>query len=465
MFPPGIVAPKKVRLYARRHHFVLQWWDKREKRTLSERVDGDLVSAISRAREIDERLAVFKSSGKKAGRLGHDVMVNQFLMDLQRRADAGEIDVGTVNRYTSALRRYYLLFVEQPEVCRQYGHAGAIDRQFQLDFAAFLNHVQVSPNGHPHAQSRPLKRPAFIMDVVRAMLEWAADPDRGNLLPDGFRNPFARPRRETRGTMADLLTKPDISMAMAVDLLQACDRFQLGIFAALTLYGLRPGELGWLFREHTADNWLRVCCIADLDYQTKGRRDKSFPIIPCLRPLWHLAERGGTGLLYVNRRVDRGAVPTPLLGTSLSELVAEYRRRCEGNGRITALQRRRLRDELMKDAGQLSYDHVENEFGKLARALRWPVEATLKDLRHLFATALENAGVPEFYRRYLMGQCFGRAPIVAYTHVTADQVKRHYELALSTESAPLVAAVERRSKELEVCDGVERARAFHPRCS
>lgn len=447
--PAGIRPPQRVRVYERRDHFVLQWWDKREKRTLSERVDGDLLSALSRAREIDDRLANFKTSGKKAGRCGHTTVVVKFLEDLERRASAGEIDVATVSRYTSALERYYLPFAEQPDVGRRYRHVGLIDRNFQLELAAYLGNIQVSPNGHPHARPRPLKQPAFVMDVVRAMLEWAADPDRGNLLADGFRNPFVRRGRESRKLSPDLLAKPDISLSMAVALIEACDRFQLGIFGTLALYGLRPGELGWLFRENATDDWLRVRCLAQLDYATKGRRDKSFPIIPCLRPLWHSAERPGRGLLFVNRRVADGTVQPALLGKSLSQLVDEYHRRCAPTGQGNAGQRRRLRDELMNDAGRLSYDHVEHEFRKLARGLNWPREATLKDLRHLFATSLENAGVPEFYRRYLMGQSFGHAPIVAYTHVTEDQVKRHFEAALSTELGPLVGAIERRSQSLE----------------
>ena len=56
-FPTGIVPPKRVRIYARGSHYIIQWWDKGAKKTLSDRVDGDMVAAIYRAREIEERLA------------------------------------------------------------------------------------------------------------------------------------------------------------------------------------------------------------------------------------------------------------------------------------------------------------------------------------------------------------------------------------------------------------------------
>ena len=47
-FPLGIRPPKRVRIYFRHDHHLLQWWDRTAKQNLSERVDGDLVAAIAR---------------------------------------------------------------------------------------------------------------------------------------------------------------------------------------------------------------------------------------------------------------------------------------------------------------------------------------------------------------------------------------------------------------------------------
>ena len=52
-----------------------------------------------------------------------------------------------------------------------------------------------------------------------------------------------------------------------------------------------------------------------------------------------------------------------------------------------------MRDQLMKQQGQLNYDHIRREFGKLSNQLGCNGR-TCKDLRHLFSTCLENAGVP-----------------------------------------------------------------------
>ena len=122
-----------------------------------------------------------------------------FLGDLKRRADAGEIDPATECRYDAALR-YYRSFCQQRTIAKSYPHPSGVNREFRLQFAAFLSQCQVSPNGRTEAVSMPMKGQGFVLDTVRALFEWAADPERGNLLPDGFRNPFHRsiPSPDTR---------------------------------------------------------------------------------------------------------------------------------------------------------------------------------------------------------------------------------------------------------------------------
>ena len=137
-----------MRIYRRAEHLILQWWDKAEKRNLCERVDSDLVAAIARARQIEERLDHFKSSGAGVPKTQHAALSERFTADLRRRADAGEIDPRTALRYTSSLR-HYATFVEQPGVRRQFPYISAVDRTFALDLMAFLRALHVQPNGHP----------------------------------------------------------------------------------------------------------------------------------------------------------------------------------------------------------------------------------------------------------------------------------------------------------------------------
>ena len=156
-FPSGIAPPKKVRIYQRSDHYLLQWWDRAHKKSLSQRINGDFVEAIVKAREIDALLSHFHSSGQPAGRVSHEQLVKAYVEDLTKRADAGEIDPRTVERYRASLQFHYLPFVTQPDVARRYRHASDIDRNFQLEFARYLQISRVPANGNSRGALRPMR--------------------------------------------------------------------------------------------------------------------------------------------------------------------------------------------------------------------------------------------------------------------------------------------------------------------
>jgi integrase len=403
------------------------------------------VAVVARARQIEERLTHFRSSGHGTRRLGHQELIQAFLQDLTRRANASEIDPATVRRYQAALR-HYEAFVEQPDIGKGFPRPAGVNREFQLTLTAFLSNRLIAPNGHPNAQFRRMQDPGFVEDAVRALFEWAADPDRGGLLPDGFRNPFLRKGRRRTDVVRDLMGEPDITLAMAVDFLNACDDFQLKLFAPMILYGLRAAEPCFLFAEHIRDGWVKIQCIDGLSYKTKGRRDKRFPVLPCLHTLWKGLDGHSRGLFFQRRGVVEGQTRAPLQGASLPEIEEELARRCAKCRVLDAAQRSKLRDGVLKEAGGLTYDHIKGEFKKVAERLKWSGAATVKDFRHLFSSLLENAGIPEFYRRYLMGHSPGKAAIVNYTHL--NKVKGQFERAVHCEFGPIVDAVERRARKL-----------------
>jgi hypothetical protein len=448
-FPAGIVPPRRVRIYRRSGHHLLQWWDPAARQNLAERIDGDLVAAIVRARQIEERLVHFRTSGQKhTRRLVHGDLIDQYVADLRRRADAGEIGPATVERYHDALQ-HYRTFCEQPEVGRAWPHAAGVNREFRLALSSFLNTRVVSPNGRTTATKRPMRGHGFVLDTVRAMFEWAADADRGALLPEGFRNPFLR-RGERRALLqVDPLAEPDITLPMALDMVKVCDGYQLRLFVPMLLFGLRAAEPCMLFREFLDGGWLRVPCLVGLNYLTKGRRDKRFRLLEDLQDFWDLLRGVRThGLLYLRRAVEEFREQAPLRERSLEEITAEYRRRCGASKTADAATRQRLREEVISQAGGLRYDDIEQEFQSLARQLNWPSQATLKDMRHLFATAMTNASLPEAYRRYLMGQSPGKAAIGAYTHL--NELRRHFAEAVRREWQPLLDAVRERLRAVRV---------------
>ena len=107
----------------------------------------------------------------------------QYLEDLHKRADTGTLSLSSVRRYQTALS-HYLDFITEPAVAKAYFFPVHINRAFRLGFIAYLANKPVRTNRKYPAKWRPLKGQSMITETVRAMLEWAADPERGNILPD-----------------------------------------------------------------------------------------------------------------------------------------------------------------------------------------------------------------------------------------------------------------------------------------
>lgn len=231
---------------------------------------------------------------------------------------------------------------------------------------------------------------------------------------------------------------------MARDFLDACDNYQLGVFATMLFLGLRASEPAFLFREYLDRDRLTVRCVRELDYATKGRRDKRAPLLPPLRRLLGLDDptRVGHGLLLVRRTVNDGKETPPLLGASLQRLIGEYDHRCQQLPGADVKARQAIRDVLVLDAGGLNYNRIRNEFDKVARLLGWPKTATPKGFRRLFATSMANAGMQEHERRYLLEHASGRDAITTYTHL--DRLNEHYGSAVKKVWGPLLEIIEHR---------------------
>jgi integrase len=430
-FPRGVRPPKKVRLYSRTEHFVLQWWDPGQRRTLSDRVDGDFLAALTRVRQIEEQLENRGRVSTGQRRLSYSELIDGYMEHLRRRADAGEIDLRTVARYQTALE-YFNKFTAQPDTNAAYPHPGRTDREFVLRFQGFLQQQLVSRGN----RTRPLEGHEFILATARSAFTWASDPDQGNLLADSFRNPFTGRNWTIRRPAVDLTRELPITVPMAADFLGACDDYQVRLFTPLILFGLRAAEIGWVFNEDVTPDWFIVRCHAELDYLTKGQRDKKFPLLPKIRTFLLPSSKSG---LWVRRR-SCSADSSPLL--SRSELIAEYQRRLSRHVSLNAKIRRNVRTQLLREEGALEYDHIHGEFQNVAKQLNWPASATLKGFRHLFATSLENNGCPVSYRQYFMGQSQGRSAIVRYTHL--DELSRHFSDLVVNRYAPIIAALKSR---------------------
>lgn len=446
-FPAGIEPPAHVRINRRNKHFLLQWWNPKLKKNDSLRIDGDLLDAWAKARAIDEGLKIGNDPGtSKPRRTTWKELAEGYQADLERRVEAGEISHKTSCRYAAALR-HLLVFTARPEIQKEFGLALKADRAFALKFSAYLNALNVSPNGHFNTAKRPMHSAAYVLEASRNLFAWATDPDRGALLPAGFRNPFLKKLGQNRGIAIDPAREPDITIPMTTDFLRVADEYALALFAPIIFFGLRAAEACFLFAEHVGEGWLHVPCISDLVYVTKGKRDKRLPLSSPQARLMalHLGNRR-TGLLFVRRPVTAGRLATPPFAASLDAIVHEFRSRCTSKGTCDVRTKLLIRDQVLREAGALTYDEIQHEFSRIARKLAWPSSATLRGFRHLFATSMANAGMPEPYRRYLMGHAPGRDAIVRYTHL--DKLREQYEAAINKEWPALLELLDRRIKTM-----------------
>jgi integrase len=416
---PGTQFPSRVRIYARGnpiYSHILQWWSPQARKTQHLTLRGcDWVDALSKAREIDRSLdQVGRFEPPIRRRLQFVDLLDSYRAHLVRRADAGEITVATTRRYASDLDRF-AAFVARSEVSARYPGPASIDEDFALEFMAYLKH----PNDREEYVRgvMPCTVDATI-ERADAMLRWAADPRAGRLLPPGFINPFAgRPRpRHDRGP---LLADPDITIKMAAEFLEACDDYALRLFAPVVLCGLRAAEPALMMYEHITDGkWLEVPNVPGLDYTTKGKISKVFPLLPLLEELLAPpAETAPKGLVFLRRNAKPGMTAAPLLGSSLQVLVDEYGRRRETHDPAGAAGLLRLRRRILREAGGLDYDDIYDEFRNVKDVLAWPEAATVKDFRHLFATTMENAGLTERYQKFFMGHSQGGDAIGCYRHI------------------------------------------------
>ena len=73
--------------------------------------------------------------------------------------------------------------------------------------------------------------------------------------------------------------------------------------------------------------------------------------------------------------------------------------------------------------------------------------ATLKDLRHLFLTSMNNAGMSDSYRQYFAAQAQTQAAVSRYTHL--DALREQYLPAVHKQFAPVLEVLERRTRTLK----------------
>jgi integrase len=411
----------KVTIYRRGDTYCLYY--RQGGLTHRRKVDGNLAVARATAHKVLTALDDNRPSPVAYTRISPDELVAGYLAAV---ADVQKLSLRTQDRYRAALQR----FTDYCQSARIVS-ADRVDVATVEGFVAWLRGAKRARNGAANGRRKDayqLGGVKFILATCQTAFNWAA---RRRMLPPYAENPFAAVGvdrlKDRPADAAPRVFSPDQERAFFA----ACDDWQRPLFAVLAAYGLRVGELTHLLVEDVdlaADQFV-VRSKPWLFWQVKTGKERRLPLVPATRPLFERALGGRrSGFVFVNRPPKRGRSGVEELagGTSLRSVVerelAAFDSANPGGGER---KRKRVAVAVARRYGQIPEKRVREEFMALTRQIGCPEFTRAHDLRHLFTTRAQAAGVNPLLVQDVLG------------HATLDMTRRYTHLGLDDARAAL----------------------------
>jgi integrase len=346
-------------------------------------------------------------------------------------ANVQKLALRTRDRYRAALDRFR-------DFC---GDAGvtAVDA-FDLgkveDFVKWLRGAKRNRNGSAGG-SRDFYRIGgikFVLSTCRTAFGWAA---RRRLLPPFGENPFRQfPIEKLRGPGGAAPAARVFTAEQEQAFFGACDAWQAGIFTTLAAYGLRLGELTHLLIDDVdlEGGTFAVRSKPELFWSVKTGRERQLPLLPATRELFvRLIGGRKAGFLFLNRPfVGGGSRPARSFAThavflddlrqAVAELLAERPDADERAQKKAVVARCRA-------LGQAPEKTVRNEFLKITKKIGCPELTRVHDLRHLFSSRAQAAGVNPILVQEMLG------------HTTLDMTREYTHLGMDSKREALLKLV------------------------
>lgn len=426
----------KVQGYIRGSVWYLYYHDQGQRRR--PRVGPDLEAARQMAAQINGQL----ETGAPAALSFEAISI----VDLRQRWLAHHEQVlrssiASINRYRAATE-HLIRYVQNVKPIKLASHFRTSHAE---DFVGHLRSIRVSPNGHPKSAKRPLldKGIQYILETCRTLFAYAMK--RRHLSPYA-ENPFSA-LELSRLPIEHM--KPIVLLTddQQVEFLKACDEWQFPVYLTLMLTGVRPGELVHLLLPDDLDFKQRLLHVRNrlnLGWQVKTRNERTIPLLPCLvKILGRLIGGRSRGPVFLRRKFH--VEKLPLWATNkLAELELNMRilgRESESGEFITRKDRAQLSRGLWNEMGIVETDRIRTEYMRLTKAIGQPELTAPKTLRHLFATALQDANVDPLIRNELMGHAAASAiggnslgMTAKYTHTRMETKRKQLEGAFTTSS-------------------------------
>lgn len=346
-----------------------------------------------------------------------------------------------------------LLFAELPANRKRWPLAADVDAGFVTDARAHLHSFRTTRNGRAGGEPRPLspRQIVNVMETLRAMLAWAADP-RNNKLPPGWLNPV---NRGSVGTLPakDPFRRDPLPLDVRAGLVGRMDRWQICTLVPSLILPMRPDEAAGLL---VADvdfghgELLFGVNLGDVNF-TKKRVSFRLPFPDELRPVLHVAIGGrGGGPLLRSRRAFGTGIRSSV--TSSADLKARFDERllAAKPGTIqTDHDRKLLFRRVLRELGGVAEDAMNREFKSLLVAAGGRSGPTLYTVRSSVTTSMSaGAKLAHLELTYLTSHSTGDI-LNRYTSLDVHgEMQRYFE-----HIRPLLDAVRRRCEELGINGG------------
>lgn len=420
----------RVTVYTRGKQF---WIYYRNGKQIRRPVGSNREDAITLASRINAELAEGAPTSLSFRPVKANVLAKAWL---EHHEHVRRSSLATVRRYRTAVQ-HLLDFVDKE--CAELRSDRVSDDTVET-FVKYLRRIRISPNGHSNTSRRTMrdKGVVFVLGACRSMFSYAAEHRH---LPPYAPNPFGKLQID-RMPIDDAKPIELMTAEQLQRLFDACDEFQRPIFFTLAYTGLRVGELTHLLIDRDIDferGVLRVTSKPRIGWQVKTRSEREIPMLPDVERVIRAASAGrSAGPVFTRRRFAVGDSAPILAGYSLRELERESQVRSTdlADRRVTAKAAR----SVWRDAGGIRECRLRVEFMNITRRIGLAEFTCPKVLRHMFATALQAAGVDPLIRRELMG------------HTSLEMTSRYTHSAVETRRDQLARLVDGLGESWALCD-------------
>jgi site-specific recombinase XerD len=392
---------------------------------------------ISQRRKIKGNLRVARATAHKVADAVHDgrpspiaysrtsptKLVEEFLDAI---ANVQKLALRTQDRYRAALDRFQ-------DFCKTVNLAtiDSVQEATVESFVKWLRNAKRTRNGAAKGKRDVYQVGGikFILSTCRTAFNWAG---RHRLLPPFAENPFRLfPIEKLKDPKASANQERILSPEQEKQFFKNCSDWQRGIFTTLATYGLRVGELTHLLIEDVdfARDLFAIRSKPYLFWSVKTGRHRQLPLLPETKALFEkLIDGRKAGFVFLNSDYFAAVSQpknfvTPRAFQNHVEKIASDLLLAKPDA--SEREQKRAVVVFCRSMGQLPERRVRGEFMKLTEKIGCPEFTRAHDLRHLFSSRAQAAGVNPILVQEMLG------------HTTLEMTKRYTHFGLETEREAL----------------------------